>query len=141
MSSVANELAALRAKGGGVKARAAGLDNGATVLSTPEAEAAALKAKREKDRRDKLTAKTMLNKGGSGVDQELERTLQQQAKKKAEQEAKKLLEKGSIDAMTAVDTKEASDELSRKRLDILKALLQTTDDKDYANFLSFLLKD
>jgi hypothetical protein len=83
----------------------------------------------------------MLNKGGSGVDQELERTLQQQAKKKAEQEAKKLLEKGSIDAMTAVDTKEASDELSRKRLDILKALLQTTDDKDYANFLSFLLKD
>lgn len=98
MPSVADELAALRA-GGGVKARAAGLENGAG-LSTPEAEEAALKAKREKDKLGKANAREILSKGGSGASsQELEHSLQQKAKKKAEKdkinEAKKSLSKGS----------------------------------------------
>lgn len=89
MSSVADELAALRAKGGGVKARAAGLNKGA-CLSTPEAEAAALKAKREQDKLGKASAKEILSKGGSGAaSQELEHSLQQKAKKKAEQDKSK----------------------------------------------------
>jgi nascent polypeptide-associated complex subunit alpha len=98
MPSVADELAALRAKEGGVKARAAGLDKGAG-LSTPEAEEAALKAKKEQDKLGKASAKEILSKGGSGAaSQELEHSLQQKAKKKAEQEkineAKKSLSKG-----------------------------------------------
>eukprot|EP00985_Skeletonema_marinoi_P010013 scaffold4712_cov137-Skeletonema_marinoi.AAC.16 len=98
MPSVADELAALRA-GGGVKARAAGLDKGAG-LSTPEAEEAALKAKREQDKLGKASAREILSKGGSGAaSQELEHSLQQKAKKKAEQdkinEARKSLSKGS----------------------------------------------
>ncbi|KAL7435216.1 hypothetical protein ACHAXM_004649 [Skeletonema potamos] len=98
MPSVADELAALRAKEGGVKARAAGLNKGAG-LSTPEAEEAALKAKKEQDKLGKASAKEILSKGGSGAaSQELEHSLQQKAKKKAEQDktksAKEMLSKG-----------------------------------------------
>lgn len=96
MPSVADELAALRAKGG-VKARAAGIGKGS--LSTPEAEAAALRAKKDKDKFGKANAKEILSKGGSGsTSQELEHTLQQNAKKKALQDktktAKEILSKG-----------------------------------------------
>ncbi len=96
MPSVADELAALRAKGG-VKARAAGIGKGS--LSTPEAEAAALKAKKDKDKLQAANAKEILSKGGSGsTSQELEHTLEQNAKKKALQDktktAKEILSKG-----------------------------------------------
>lgn len=106
MPSVADELAALRA-GGGVKARAAGLENGAG-LSTPEAEEAALKAKREQDKLGNAKAREILSKGGSGASsQELEHSLQQKAKKKAEQdkinEAKKSLSKGGSSYVAAPD--------------------------------------
>jgi len=99
MPSVADELAALRA-GGGVKARKAGLEKGSGPLSTPEAEEAALKAKREQDKLGKASAKENLTKWASAAaSQELEHSLQQAAKKKAEQdkvkETKKALSKVS----------------------------------------------
>ncbi|KAL3777574.1 hypothetical protein ACHAW5_008593 [Stephanodiscus triporus] len=131
MPTVADELAALRAKGS-VKARATNLEScGGGILSTPEAEDAALRAKREIDKLGNIKAKEILTrgsqgaaeasaaraaelaamrkvdierkaeaseilkKGGSGYSREVEHTLNQTGKKKAEwekkNEAKKLL--------------------------------------------------
>ena len=102
------ELAALRAKGG-VKDRATNLQGG--TLSTPEAEAAALKAKKDADKAGKQKATEILNKGGQGggMSQELEYSLSQKEKRKQEQkqkdEAKQLLNKG---ATVVVDKQEIS---------------------------------
>ena len=87
MPSVAEEeLAALRA-GGGVKARAANFENGASI-STPEAMDAAYKAKREEEKRRKLSAKDHFSKWGSGAASHtvLEQSLEVSATKKAWQE-------------------------------------------------------
>ncbi|KAL3821845.1 hypothetical protein ACHAXA_002598 [Cyclostephanos tholiformis] len=138
MPTVAEELAALRAKGS-VKAYANNLtektsSGGFAALSTPEAEEAALRAKRECDKLGSIRAKEILSrgskgaaeasaaqaaqlaaarreelerkaeaseilkKGGSGYSRELEYTMNQAGKKKAEwekkNEAKKLLNRG-----------------------------------------------
>lgn len=128
---VADELAALRAKGS-VKARASGLANkGGKALSTPEAEAAGLQAKKDNAKLGKVKAKEILNKGsktaaqaeaaavsklnvkkankekeaeaskilqkggsGSGYSQEMEHSLNQTGKKKAEREKKVQTQKG-----------------------------------------------
>jgi len=95
MPNVADELAALRAKGS-VKTHASNLKDG--TLSTPEAHAAAIKAKRENDKLGNMKAKEIVNKGSHGVSQEMEHSLGQTGKKKAElekkNEAKKMLNKG-----------------------------------------------
>ena len=81
-----------------MKDRAANLQGGA--LSTPEAEAAALKAEKDAAKAGKLKATEILNKGGQGggMSQELEYSLSQKEKRKQEQkqkdEAKQLLNKG-----------------------------------------------
>ena len=96
--SVADELALLRAKGT-VKSHATNLSNTGGSLSTPEAEAAALRAKKEQDKLGSIKAKEILTRGGSGYSQEIEHTLNQTGKKKAElekkNEAKKILSKAS----------------------------------------------
>lgn len=109
------ELAALRARGG-VKDRAANLQGGA--LSTPEAEAAALKAKKDAAKAGKQKATEILNKGGQGggMSQELEYSLSQKEKRKQEQkqkdEAKQLLNKGGT---VLVDTQQVIGKSNNKR--------------------------
>jgi len=71
MPTVADELAALRAKGS-VKARATNLTEkasgrGGAALSTPEAEEAALRAKRESDKREYVLAREILSRGSKGA--------------------------------------------------------------------------
>jgi len=115
MPTVAEELAALRARGG-VKDRAANLQGGA--LSTPEAEAAALKAKKDAAKAGKQKATEILNKGGQGggMSQELEYSLSQKEKRKQEQkqkdEAKQLLNKGGT---VLVDTQQVIGKSNNKR--------------------------
>ena len=95
---VADELAELRSKGT-VKSHAINLTKTGGSLSTPEAEAAALRAKKEQDKLGSIKAKEILTRGGSGYSQEIEHTLNQTGKKKAElekkNEAKKILSKAS----------------------------------------------
>jgi len=98
MPNVADELAALPK--GSVKARATNLTaSGGAALSTPEAEAAALKAKSAKDKLGKIKAKEILNKGSSGAAQAShEQAAQFTAKKKEDlekkAEASEILKKG-----------------------------------------------
>ncbi|KAL7535977.1 hypothetical protein ACHAXR_007508 [Thalassiosira sp. AJA248-18] len=86
---IADELAALRAKGS-VKARATGLaSKGGAALSTPEAEAAALKAKKENDKLGSIKAKEILNKGSHASAQaSADKAAEFNALKKAELEKK-----------------------------------------------------
>mmetsp|Transcript_32152 Transcript_32152/g.59383 ORF Transcript_32152/g.59383 Transcript_32152/m.59383 type:complete len:248 (-) Transcript_32152:456-1199(-) len=87
MPSVADELAALRAKGS-VKAHATNFQGGA-ALSTPEAEAAALKAQLEHEKLGNTTAKKFLNKGSKGAAQaSADQAAQFTAKKKEDLEKK-----------------------------------------------------
>lgn len=92
MPNVADELAALRAKGS-VKAHASNLtSSGGAVLSTPEAEEAALKAKRNTDRIDKLgknEAKKILNKGSNAAASAVHAQAAQFTAKKKEDAEKK----------------------------------------------------
>jgi nascent polypeptide-associated complex subunit alpha len=71
MPTVADELAALRAHGS-VKAHATSLtektsSGGGAALSTPEAEEAALRAKRESDKLENVRAKEFLSRGSQGA--------------------------------------------------------------------------
>ena len=102
MPNVADELAALRAKGS-VKERATNLTerttSGGAALSTPEAEAAALKAKSAKDKLGKIKAKEILNKGSSSAAQASHAQAAQFTAKKKEDlekkaEASEILKKG-----------------------------------------------
>lgn len=87
MPSVADELAALRA-GGSVKKRSTAL-GGAASLSTPEAEAAALKAKRDNARVGDKKAKEILARGSNaGAAATLAHATGLTAKKKADAERK-----------------------------------------------------
>mmetsp|Transcript_36565 Transcript_36565/g.64084 ORF Transcript_36565/g.64084 Transcript_36565/m.64084 type:complete len:409 (-) Transcript_36565:199-1425(-) len=84
---VAEELAALRNRGS-VKARATHLQGGAAI-STPEAEAAALKAQLEHEKLGNTTAKKFLNKGSKGAAQaSADQAAQFTAKKKEDLEKK-----------------------------------------------------
>ncbi|KAL9185006.1 hypothetical protein ACHAXT_002783 [Thalassiosira profunda] len=97
MSSVSDELAALRAKGS-VKARASNLaQGGGASLSTPEAEATALRAKKESDRRGKSQAKEILQKGGGGAaaaEEAAQRTAQRKEELEKKAEASNILRTG-----------------------------------------------
>eukprot|EP00578_Thalassiosira_sp_NH16_P026303 CAMPEP_0181102118 /NCGR_PEP_ID=MMETSP1071-20121207/14136_1 /TAXON_ID=35127 /ORGANISM="Thalassiosira sp., Strain NH16" /LENGTH=364 /DNA_ID=CAMNT_0023185053 /DNA_START=56 /DNA_END=1150 /DNA_ORIENTATION=+ len=108
MPNVADELAALRAKGS-VKAHATNLKTkGGATLSTPEAEAAAIKAKRDNDKLGNVKATEILTKGSSagGYSREIEHTLNQTGKKKADwkkkNESRKILSKGASGGVASV---------------------------------------
>jgi len=89
MPNVADELAALRAKGA-VGNRAKELAaKGGSALSTPEAEAAALKAERENEKLGQMKAKETLAKGSNAAAQaSAEKAAEFTAAKKADWEKK-----------------------------------------------------
>jgi nascent polypeptide-associated complex subunit alpha len=96
--TVADELAALRAKGA-VKTHATNLEkDGFAALSTPEAEEAALASARREGLKKKAEASEILKKGGSGYSREMEYTLSQIGRKKEglekKAEASEILKKG-----------------------------------------------
>ena len=109
MSSVSAELAALRAKGT-VRSQAQQLSSMSPrnlTLSTPEAEEAALKAKREKDKQNKVQAMEDLRKNNAGINaQEMEHSMKERGKKREEwskkREAKEILKKGASSSTAAV---------------------------------------
>ncbi|KAL7545235.1 hypothetical protein ACHAWF_008590 [Thalassiosira exigua] len=103
MPSVADELAALRARGS-VKAHATDLTEKTSTgrgaaLSTPEAEEAAIKAKREKDKVGKVAAREILNKGSNSAAQasherSAEFTAQRREELEKKAQASELLKRG-----------------------------------------------
>lgn len=89
MPNVADELAALRAKGS-VKSHASNLaKGGGAALSTPEAETAAIKAKKDLEKKGSIHAKEILNKGShSAAQAEAEQAAQFTAQKRDDWEKK-----------------------------------------------------
>eukprot|EP01082_Thalassiosira_pseudonana_P014702 g13442.t1 g13442 contig8:686425-687579(+) len=104
---VSDELAALRAKGT-VKKNAADISSKSPrnlTLSTPEAEEAALRAKKERDKAKKAEAQEGLRKNTGAASAELEHSLSQRGKKKEDlekkNEAKIILSKGATKETSA----------------------------------------